>query len=134
MSQDEFNRKLHSIRGQLDYQGFEEMDLIIEAVVENMDIKKSVFSELEKNVTKECLITSNTSSLSVQEMSTALEYPERFAGLHFFNPVHRMPLVEIIKHDKVSPETLKALYEWVVKAKKTPVVVNDGPGFLVNRS
>jgi 3-hydroxyacyl-CoA dehydrogenase/enoyl-CoA hydratase/3-hydroxybutyryl-CoA epimerase len=98
-----------------------------------MDIKKKVFAETEKYVTKECLLTSNTSSLSVQEMSTALEFPERFAGLHFFNPVHLMPLVEIIVHDKVAPETVEALYKWVLRVKKTPVVVKDGPGFLVNR-
>jgi 3-hydroxyacyl-CoA dehydrogenase/enoyl-CoA hydratase/3-hydroxybutyryl-CoA epimerase len=66
-------------------------------------------------------------------MSTALKKPERFAGLHFFNPVHMMPLVEIITHDKVAPETLEALYKWCMKAKKTPVIVKDGPGFLVNR-
>ena len=66
-------------------------------------------------------------------MSKALEKPERFAGLHFFNPVHLMPLVEIIVHSKVSPETVEALYKWVLRVKKTPVVVKDGPGFLVNR-
>lgn len=130
---DEFERKQRSITSQLDYSGFKKIDLVIEAVVENMDIKKKVFAETEKHVTKECLLTSNTSSLSVQEMSTALEFPERFAGLHFFNPVHLMPLVEIIVHDKVAPETVEALYKWVLRVKKTPVVVKDGPGFLVNR-
>jgi 3-hydroxyacyl-CoA dehydrogenase/enoyl-CoA hydratase/3-hydroxybutyryl-CoA epimerase len=133
ISADEFERKQRSITPQLDYSGFKKIDLVIEAVVENMDIKKKVFAETEKYVTKECLLTSNTSSLSVQEMSTALEFPERFAGLHFFNPVHLMPLVEIIVHDKVAPETVEALYKWVLRVKKTPVVVKDGPGFLVNR-
>jgi 3-hydroxyacyl-CoA dehydrogenase/enoyl-CoA hydratase/3-hydroxybutyryl-CoA epimerase len=133
ISADEFERKQRSITPQLDYSGFKKVDLVIEAVVENMDIKKKVFAETEKHVTKECLLTSNTSSLSVQEMSKALEFPERFAGLHFFNPVHLMPLVEIIVHDKVSPETVEALYKWVLRVKKTPVVVKDGPGFLVNR-
>jgi 3-hydroxyacyl-CoA dehydrogenase/enoyl-CoA hydratase/3-hydroxybutyryl-CoA epimerase len=66
-------------------------------------------------------------------MATALEYPQRFAGLHFFNPVNKMPLVEIITHDKVSPETVEALYNWCIKVGKTPVIVKDGPGFLVNR-
>lgn len=133
MSADEFERKQRSITPQLDYSGFKKVDLVIEAVVENMDIKKKVFAETEKYVTTDCLLTSNTSSLSVQEMSTALEHPERFAGLHFFNPVHLMPLVEIIVHDKVAPETVEALYKWVLRVKKTPVVVKDGPGFLVNR-
>ena len=133
MSYEDFERKQRSITPQLDYSGFEKIDLVIEAVVENMDIKKSVFAETEKNVPEHCLLTSNTSSLSVEEMSTALERPERFAGLHFFNPVHRMPLVEIITHSKISNETIEALYNWCLKVKKTPVVVGDGPGFLVNR-
>jgi 3-hydroxyacyl-CoA dehydrogenase/enoyl-CoA hydratase/3-hydroxybutyryl-CoA epimerase len=133
ISPDEFERKQRSITAQLDYSGFKKIDLVIEAVVENMDIKKKVFAETEKYVSKECLLTSNTSSLSVQEMSHALEFPERFAGLHFFNPVHLMPLVEIILHDKVAPETVEALHKWVLRVKKTPVIVKDGPGFLVNR-
>ena len=82
---------------------------------------------------RDAIITSNTSSLSVEEMAQAFEYPDRFAGLHFFNPVHRMPLVEIITHSKVAPETVEALHAWVLKTKKTPVIVKDGPGFLVNR-
>lgn len=130
---DEFERKQRSITAQLDYSGFIKTDLVIEAVVENMDIKKKVFAETEKHVGRECLLTSNTSSLSVQEMSKALEHPERFAGLHFFNPVHLMPLVEIIIHDKIAPETIEALHKWVLRVKKTPVIVKDGPGFLVNR-
>jgi len=133
MTADEFERKQRSITAQLDYSGFKKVDLVIEAVVENMDIKKKVFAETEKQVGRECLLTSNTSSLSVQEMSKALEYPERFAGLHFFNPVHLMPLVEIIIHDKIAPETIEALHKWVLRVKKTPVIVKDGPGFLVNR-
>ncbi|OUR95307.1 hypothetical protein A9Q84_15830 [Halobacteriovorax marinus] len=133
MTYDAFERQQRSIQGQLGFEGFQRVDLVIEAIVENMNIKKSVFSELEEHVRDDAVITSNTSSLSVQEMSTALSKPERFAGLHFFNPVHMMPLVEIITHDKVAPETVEALYNWCIKAKKTPVVVKDGPGFLVNR-
>lgn len=133
ITQDEFERKQRSITAQLDYSGFQKTDLVIEAVVENMEIKKKVFAETEKYVSRECLLTSNTSSLLVQEMSTALEFPDRFAGLHFFNPVHLMPLVEIIVHDKIAPETIEALHKWVLKVKKTPVIVKDGPGFLVNR-
>ncbi len=130
---DEFERKQRSITAQLDYSGFKKIDLVIEAVVENMKVKKLVFNEVEKYVHRDTLLTSNTSSLSVQEMSEALEFPDRFAGLHFFNPVHLMPLVEIIIHDKISPETIEALHKWVLRVKKTPVIVKDGPGFLVNR-
>jgi 3-hydroxyacyl-CoA dehydrogenase / enoyl-CoA hydratase / 3-hydroxybutyryl-CoA epimerase len=133
ISVEKFNKLQRSIRGQTDFSGFNKVDLVIEAIVENMELKKSVFSDLEKHVSQGCLITSNTSSLSVEEMATALEKPERFGGLHFFNPVHKMPLVEIIKHSKMSDETVAALHRWVVKTKKTPVIVKDGPGFLVNR-
>lgn len=133
LSQEDFERKMRSIGCQTDFSGFKKVDLLIEAIVENMDIKKKVFSETEKYLRDDALITSNTSSLSVEEMAQALEMPERFAGLHFFNPVHRMPLVEIITHSKVAPETVEALHKWVLKVKKTPVIVKDGPGFLVNR-
>jgi 3-hydroxyacyl-CoA dehydrogenase/enoyl-CoA hydratase/3-hydroxybutyryl-CoA epimerase len=77
--------------------------------------------------------TSNTSSLSVEEMSKALKDSSRFAGLHFFNPVNKMPLVEIITHEKATKETIDTLVKWVLDVKKTPIVVKDGPGFLVNR-
>ena len=133
MTEDEFQRAQRSITPTLNYDGFQSADLVVEAIVENMDLKKKVFSELEKNVREDALITSNTSSLSIEEMSKALEKPERFAGLHFFNPVNKMPLVEIVKHPKASKETIDRLYKWVLDAKKTPVVVGDGPGFLVNR-
>jgi 3-hydroxyacyl-CoA dehydrogenase/enoyl-CoA hydratase/3-hydroxybutyryl-CoA epimerase len=108
-------------------------DLVVEAVVENMDLKKKVFAELEEYVRPDCLLTSNTSSLSVEEMSKALKNSGRFAGLHFFNPVNKMPLVEIITHEKVDPKTIQTLVKWVLDVKKTPIVVKDGPGFLVNR-
>ena len=133
MTRDEFEKKQRSISAQLDFRGFNRTDLVIEAVVENMDIKKKVFAELETKVSKDCLITSNTSSLSVEAMAEAFEDSTRFAGLHFFNPVNRMPLVEIITHSRVTDETVEALYNWALKAKKTPIVVKDGPGFLVNR-
>lgn len=133
MTQDEFERLQRSIIGQMDYEGFKRVDLVIEAIVENIDIKKKVFAESEEFVRDDTLLTSNTSSLSVEAMASALKIPQRFCGLHFFNPVHRMPLVEIIMHSKVAPETVEALYHWVLKAKKTPVIVKDGPGFLVNR-
>jgi 3-hydroxyacyl-CoA dehydrogenase/enoyl-CoA hydratase/3-hydroxybutyryl-CoA epimerase len=133
ISHDDFERKQRSIKPTLNYNGFQRADLVIEAVVENMNVKKAVFSEVEKYVSDECILSSNTSSLSINEMAKALEKPERFAGLHFFNPVHKMPLVEIVRHDGVSEETIQKLYKWVLDVKKTPIVVNDCPGFLVNR-
>ena len=133
MTEDEFNRKMRSIEPTLTLEGMKSADLVIEAVVENMDLKKKVFAELEGYVRPDTILTSNTSSLSVQEMSKALQNPERFAGLHFFNPVNKMPLVEIITHEKVDPKTIQTLIKWVLDVKKTPIVVKDGPGFLVNR-
>lgn len=130
---DEFQRKQRSIKPTLSYAGFKKIDLVVEAVVEKMEVKKTVLKEVERHVGKDCLITTNTSSLSVNEMAQALDQPERFAGLHFFNPVNKMPLVEIIRHDNVSEETIQRLYKWCLDVKKTPVVVNDCPGFLVNR-
>jgi 3-hydroxyacyl-CoA dehydrogenase/enoyl-CoA hydratase/3-hydroxybutyryl-CoA epimerase len=133
MTEDEFNRKMRSIEPTMNFEGMKAADLVIEAVVENMEIKKKVFAELEGHVRKDTLLTSNTSSLSIEEMSKALKDSSRFAGLHFFNPVNKMPLVEIIRHEKASKETIDTLVKWTLEVKKTPIVVNDGPGFLVNR-
>jgi 3-hydroxyacyl-CoA dehydrogenase / enoyl-CoA hydratase / 3-hydroxybutyryl-CoA epimerase len=133
MSEDEFNRKMRSIEPTLNFEAFKSADLVVEAVVENMDIKKKVFAEAEKYVRPDCILTSNTSSLSLEEMSKALKDPSRFAGLHFFNPVNKMPLVEIITHERASKETVDTLVKWALDVKKTPIVVKDGPGFLVNR-
>ena len=133
MSEDEFNRKMRSIEPTLHLDGMKSADLVVEAVVENMDLKKKVFAELEEYVRPDCILTSNTSSLSVTEMSKALKDSSRFAGLHFFNPVNKMPLVEIITHEKVDPKTVQTLKKWVLDVKKTPIIVKDGPGFLVNR-
>jgi 3-hydroxyacyl-CoA dehydrogenase/enoyl-CoA hydratase/3-hydroxybutyryl-CoA epimerase len=133
MSEDEFNRKMRSIEPTLNLEGMKSADLVVEAVVENMDLKKKVFAELEEYVRPDCLLTTNSSSLSIQEMSKALKNSSRFAGLHFFNPVNKMPLVEIITHEKTDPKTVQTLIKWVLDVKKTPIVVKDGPGFLVNR-
>ncbi len=133
ITQDEFERKQRSIVPVTDFTGFQNVDLIIEAIVENLEIKQKVYRELEKYIRPDCIVASNTSSLRVTQMAEAFEHPERFAGLHFFNPVHMMPLVEIVTHPKADPATIEALYNWVIKVKKTPVIVKDGPGFLVNR-
>ena len=133
MSREAGEKKQRSIRPQLDYRGFKHVDLLIEAVAEDIEIKKSVLKDVEREVREETLITSNTSSLSLEEMALSLKHPERFGGLHFFNPVNRMPLVEIGTHSQMAPETLKALHAWAVKVKKTPIVVKDSPGLLINR-
>ncbi len=133
ITEDEFNRKMRSIEPTLNFEGFKSVDLVVEAVVENMNVKKTVFAEVEKYVKDDCILTSNSSSLSIEEMSKALRDPSRFAGLHFFNPVNKMPLVEIITHERVDKKVVDTLLKWVLEVKKTPIVVKDGPGFLVNR-
>ena len=133
ITQDECKRKQGSITAQLDYRGFKSVDLVVEAVLEEMETKKRVLAEIEQEIRDDCLIASTASLLSANELASCLVKPERFAGLHFIGPVHRLPLIEIVTHDRITPETLSALYEWVARVKKVPVVVTDGPGFLVNR-
>ena len=121
------------ITGTTDYTGFSLADIVIEAVVENMDIKKSVLRDFEAVAGKDAIFASNTSSLSITEMATASHHPGRVVGMHFFNPVEKMPLVEVIRGKKTSEETVSAVATLSRKLGKLPVVVNDGPGFLVNR-
>lgn len=116
-----------------DYSGFSNVDFVIEAVVEDINVKKSVFSELEHQVRPDTVIASNTSSLSITEMAAALTRPNRFIGMHFFSPVNRMPLVEVIPGDHTSPETIATTVQFAKNLKKTPIVVKNCPGFLVNR-
>ncbi len=125
--------RMAQISPALDYSGFPEADVVIEAVVENMDIKKKVFAELGKVTSPQALLCTNTSALSVTQMAQATQNPSRVIGLHFFNPVHRMPLIEIVKTDLTSLETLAAALQLVKRLGKTPIVVKDGCGFLVNR-
>ncbi len=129
----EFQHILEKITGTVDYSGFKTVDFIVEAIVENLDIKKSVFSELENHIDEDTIVVSNTSSLRIDDMASAFKYPQRFAGMHFFNPVHMMPLVEVIRGKNTSDETVATTFQLAKKLGKTPVVVGDGPGFLVNR-
>ena len=117
----------------LSYGDFNRVDLVVEAVVENVKVKKSVLAEVEKHLADDAVLTSNTSTISITELATALEKPESFCGMHFFNPVHRMPLVEVIRGEKTSESTIARTVAYAKAMGKTPVVVNDCPGFLVNR-
>jgi 3-hydroxyacyl-CoA dehydrogenase/enoyl-CoA hydratase/3-hydroxybutyryl-CoA epimerase len=133
MSPKEMQNKMALISGAADYSGFGNVDLVIEAIVEILDVKKNVFSEIDRMVPSHCIIASNTSSLPITEMAKATKRPDKFAGLHFFNPVHRMPLVEVIRGDSTSDATIVSLVAFAKKIGKTPIVVKDSPGFLVNR-
>ncbi|MBU6139957.1 MAG: enoyl-CoA hydratase/isomerase family protein [Proteobacteria bacterium] len=133
LTQEQINFKIGKVTTSLDYIGFSRADLVIEAVVENMAVKKKILAELETKVKKDAVIASNTSSLSISEMASALQNPERFAGMHFFNPVNRMPLVEVIRGEKTSDNTIATIVKLSKKLGKTPIVVKDVAGFLVNR-
>jgi len=133
LTQEQVNMKLARVSSSLDFSGFGNVDFAVEAVVENMAVKKAVLAEAEKHLKKDAIIVSNTSSLSISEMASALQNADRFAGMHFFNPVNRMPLVEVIRGEKTSDKTIAAVVKLTKKLGKTPVVVKDVPGFLVNR-
>lgn len=129
----QMQQKLNRIAPTTSYEGFGSAQLVVEAVIEKMEIKKSVLRELEDFVSPNCVIATNTSSLSVSEMQTALKHPERFAGMHFFNPVHKMPLVEVIRGKQSSDQAVSQVFQFSKQIGKTPIVVKDAPGFLVNR-
>ena len=132
---DKFEKEMRKSRMSysVDGKGFEATDLMIEAVVENMDVKKQVIETWSKRLKEDAIFASNTSSLSVIKMSKFYKDPSRFIGLHFFNPVYKMPLVEIIKGDQTSDETTARVFQFTKKLGKKPVIVKDSPGFLVNR-
>ena len=125
--------KMHRISGTVDYSGFRQVDIVIEAVVENLDLKRSVLSEVENWIRDNAVIATNTSSLSVEDMASALRCPERFVGMHFFNPVNRMPLVEVIAGPQTAQEAIATVIDLTRRLGKTPIVVNNCSGFLVNR-
>ncbi|GAB3362104.1 MULTISPECIES: fatty acid oxidation complex subunit alpha FadB [Giesbergeria] len=122
-----------SIHAQLDFAGFEQSDIVIEAIVENLGIKKKVLAEVEALVGPEAIIASNTSSLSIADMASALQRPQNFVGMHFFNPVPQMPLVEVIQGPATDAVAAASTAGYAVAMGKTPIVVQDCPGFLVNR-
>lgn len=133
LSEAEMNRKLSFISSTLDYSGFGQTDFIIEAVVEKVDVKKKVLAEIEAEVKDTTVLASNTSSLSITEMAEAVNKPERVIGFHFFNPVHKMPLIEVVRGEKTSDETTLTAVAFAKRLGKIPIVVKDSPGFLVNR-
>ena len=124
---------LSRINTTLTYGDVANTDIVVEAVVENVNIKKSVLAELEGIVSKDAILASNTSTISITELATATKNPERVCGMHFFNPVPLMPLVEVIRGEKSSDETIATTVAYALAIGKKPIVVNDCPGFMVNR-
>ena len=125
--------KMDKITTTIDYSGFANTDIVIEAVVENMEVKRKVFRELSAAVNPQTILATNTSALSVTEMAQETKDPSKVIGVHFFNPVHKMPLVEIITTAHTGKETLASTLALVKRLGKTPIIVKDSCGFVVNR-
>ncbi|MGL5360540.1 MAG: fatty acid oxidation complex subunit alpha FadB [Shewanella sp.] len=124
---------LNSITPALDYAPVRHADVVVEAVVGHPKIKAQVLAEVEQYVSDDAIIASNTSTISINLLAKSMKKPERFCGMHFFNPVHKMPLVEVIRGEHSSEETIATVVAYASKMGKTPIVVNDCPGFFVNR-
>lgn len=133
MAPERMGQVLASIRPTLDFQGFDQVDVVVEAVVENPRVKQAVLAETETHLRPDVVLASNTSTISITSLAGALKRPENFCGMHFFNPVHRMPLVEVIRGRQSSDMAVATVVAYARAMGKTPIVVNDCPGFFVNR-
>jgi 3-hydroxyacyl-CoA dehydrogenase/enoyl-CoA hydratase/3-hydroxybutyryl-CoA epimerase len=133
ISAEEAKQKMAAVARTTTWQGFEKTDLVIEAVIEDLPLKKGVFKELEKRTRPNTILASNTSSLVIRQLQEGLSHPERVAGLHFFNPVHKMPLLEVVRTATTQEKVTDILMQWAAAVDKTPVLVGDSPGFVVNR-
>ncbi|HYU33295.1 MAG TPA: 3-hydroxyacyl-CoA dehydrogenase NAD-binding domain-containing protein [Thermoanaerobaculia bacterium] len=126
-------RKMALLQPTLDYSGFADCDLVVEAILEKLEVKQAVFAELAGKVPETAVLASNTSSLSIEKIGARTPHPERVVGMHFFNPVHKMPLVEVIAPAGAAAWAVNTVFDFTRKLGKTPVLVKDAPGFLVNR-
>ena len=133
MSPDQMGDVLNSIDPTLTYEGFDGADIVVEAVVENEKVKGIVLAETEDHISEDTVLASNTSTISITRLAENLKRPQNFCGMHFFNPVHAMPLVEVIRAEKTSDAAVARTVAYANKMGKKAVVVNDCPGFLVNR-
>ena len=133
MDESERDRKLSLISGTTAYDGFGDVDIVIEAVPERMEIKRAVFSELDEVTPGHAILASNTSSLSITEMGEATTRPELVVGFHYFYPASVMRLVEVIEGDYTSPDTVQAAMSFAQAIRKAPIRCAEAPGFVVNR-
>ena len=129
----EMRQKLGFLTTTLDDSGLSRVDIVLEAVVENLDVKQKVLAAVEERIGERAVFASNTSTLPISDIAARAVRPERVVGMHFFNPVHRMPLVEVIAGHRSSPEAVATVHAFALELGKVPVVVRDAPGFLVNR-
>jgi 3-hydroxybutyryl-CoA dehydrogenase len=133
INQDKANRLTALVTGSLTKDAFADADFVIEAVFEELSIKKTVLAELEQHVSPEAILATNTSSLSITELAGALQRPARFLGMHFFNPVPASKLVEVVVAPETAPDVVASTRGWVRALGKTDVVVKDSPGFASSR-
>jgi len=133
MKVEKMGEVLANIDPTLSYDNFDDIDIVVEAVVENPKVKHIVLAEVENEVSEDTIIASNTSTISISYLAEALKRPENFCGMHFFNPVHAMPLVEVIRGEKTSDTAIARTVAYANAMGKKAIVVNDCPGFLVNR-
>ncbi len=133
LSGDAMVRTLGSIRQTTSWEGFGDADLVVEAVIEDLPLKQGVFRQLEQRTRPTAVLATNTSSLLVAALQQGLQHPERLTGLHFFNPVHKMPLVEVVRAPQSADRAVSLSRQWAAALGKTPVEVKDSPGFVVNR-
>lgn len=133
LSADEAKFRRESVHGAMNWDEFADVDLVIEAATEKLDVKQAIFRELVKHVPAHITLATNTSALPVAELAKVVSEPERIVGLHFFNPVHRMQLVEVVTLPNTPDSRVTTLVEFVKKLGRTPIVCNDSPGFVVNR-
>lgn len=129
----ELQQQMLMLTGTLDYSGFKDTDIVIEAVFEDLDLKQKMVADIEKNAAEHTIFATNTSSLPITQIAAKAARPEQVIGLHYFSPVEKMPLAEIITHEGTSKETIATTVEFAKRQGKTPVVVKDGAGFYVNR-
>jgi 3-hydroxyacyl-CoA dehydrogenase/enoyl-CoA hydratase/3-hydroxybutyryl-CoA epimerase/enoyl-CoA isomerase len=133
MTAEQMGKTLANIDATLSYHSFDDVDIVVEAVVESPKVKHAVLADVEKQVAADTIIASNTSTISITHLAEVLQRPENFCGMHFFNPVHAMPLVEVIRGKKTSDTAIARTVAYANAMGKKAIVVNDCPGFLVNR-
>ena len=133
LSGDERDAALGRLTLTTDLADLADCDLVIEAALEELELKREIFAELDRVTRPDAILATNTSALSVSEIAEATEQPQRVVGMHFFNPAPVLPLVEIVRGRESSPEAVDAAYAWAERAGKQPVRCNDTPGFIVNR-
>lgn len=129
----EMRQRLGFIAPTLEESGLSRVDIVLEAVVENLEVKQRVLAAMEEHIGARAVFASNTSTIPISDIAARAVRPERVVGMHFFNPVHRMPLVEVIAGQRSSPEAVSTVHGFAIELGKVPVVVRDSPGFLVNR-